>query len=128
MKSLLAGLIFSILTLSGASVAVAQMPPQAPQCMQNRPRVTPTEQKLYDRAMRRYASLGLSPQQQGQIQALIAQYSQAHPAGTPLDEEATHELHRSILRVLTPQQFDTLRQENEQRRSDATRHEKRCLK
>ena len=116
MKSLLAGLIFSILALTSASSAFAQMPPQAPMCGQNRPRVTPTQQKIYDRMMRRFGALGLSPQQQGQMQSLIGQFSQTHPAGSPLDTEAMHQLHRSILQVLTPQQFDTLRQENEQRR------------
>jgi Spy/CpxP family protein refolding chaperone len=117
MKTLIIALILVILSLSGAGVAVAQGVPQASPCVPHA-RVTPTQQKLYDRTMRRFESLGLSPQQQQQIQALIAQFSQTHPAGSPLDPEAMRQLRQSILAVLTPQQRDTLTQENEQRRSE----------
>jgi hypothetical protein len=112
--------------LTSAGNAFAQTLPQgAPQCGQNHPRVTPSEQQLYSRLMRRFASLGLTPQQQSQIQALIGQYSQAHPAGSPLDMEANRQLRQSILAVLTPQQVEAYRQERQQQRSEAPQHQ-RC--
>lgn len=121
MKSLLTGLLFSILVLSGASTAFAQVPPQGAPCAPHA-RVTPTEQKLYDRTMRRMASLGLTPQQQGQIQALIGQWSQTHPAGSPLDLAAMRQLRQSVMAILTPQQVEAYRQEREQQRSEASGH------
>lgn len=127
MKSLIAGLSFAILALSGAIIATAQeqLPPptQASPCG---PRETPSEQAIYDRTMRRFASLGLTPQQQGQIQAIVGQYSQAHPAGSPLDVSANRAMHETILGVLTPQQRDTLAQENEQRADEMSGH-RRCM-
>jgi Spy/CpxP family protein refolding chaperone len=112
MKTLIIAFILATVPLAGTSVAVAQESPQASPC------VTPTQQKLYDRTMRRFGSLGLSSQQQQQIQSLIAQFSQAHPAGSPLDRDAMRQLRQSTLAVLTPQQRDTLSQETEQRRAE----------
>lgn len=123
MKTLVIALFLTMLPLTGTGIAVAQVPPQASPCA---PRVTPTEQKLYDRTMRRFASLGLSPQQQQQIQSLVAQFSQTHPAGSPLDPEAMRTLRQSMLAVLTPQQRDTLRQEDEQRRSETGDEHQPC--
>lgn len=117
MKTLIIALILTILPLTGTGVAVAQGAPQASPCAPHA-RVTPTQQKLYDRTMRRFESLGLSPQQQQQIQSLIAQFSQTHPAGSPLDPEAMRQLRENLLAVLTPQQRDALTQENERRRSE----------
>jgi hypothetical protein len=68
--------------------------------------------------MRRFGALGLNQQQQQQIQSQIAQFSQAHQAGSPLDADAMRQLRQSLLAVLTPQQRDTLQQETEQRRSE----------
>lgn len=115
MKTFIIAFILTILPLAGTGVAVAQTPPQASPCASG---VMPTEQKLYDRTMRRFGSLDLSPQQQQQIQSLIAQFSQTHPAGSPLDRDAMRQLHQSILAILTPQQRDTLSQETEQRRAE----------
>ncbi len=120
MKTLIIGIIFAILPVTGTGVAVAQVSPQTSPCA---PRVTPTEQKLYDRTMRRLSSLGLSAQQQNQIQSLIVQFSQTHPAGSSLDFNAMRQLRQSVLAVLTPQQRDTLRQENEQRQSEGGEHQ-----
>lgn len=117
MKTFIIAFILTILPMTGTGVAVAQEAPQASPCAPHA-RVAPTEQKLYDRTMRRLESLGLSPQRQQQIQSLIAQFSQTHPAGSPLDPDAMRALRQSIFAVLTPQQRDTLSQENDQRRAE----------
>lgn len=124
MKSLLLGAVASFLLLGNASVAVAQAQAQAPapQTAPCAPRVTPSEQELDDRTMRRFGSVGLTPQQQSQIQSIIARYSQAHPAGTPLDMPATREMRQDVFAVLSQAQQDTFRQNMEQRREGMPEH------
>jgi Spy/CpxP family protein refolding chaperone len=46
----------------------------------------------------------LSAQQQQQIQALIAQFRQAHPPGSQVDAQTREQLRNSIMNVLTPAQ------------------------
>ena len=54
--------------------------------------------------MQAMAGVDLSDQQKAQIQQLMAQYRQAHPAGSPRDRNARKQLHQQILAVLTPAQ------------------------
>lgn len=71
--------------------------------------VTPSEKKLYKRALRRYGPAQLTAQQESQIRGLVGAYSQAHPAGSPLDKQSMRQLNRSIRALLTPQQIDALK-------------------
>jgi hypothetical protein len=114
---------FAVLSMGAASVARAQVPPSqqppaqmyptngAPQgyCP---PRITPSAQVLYERYMRRFAPLGLNPNQQRQIQSSVDAFSQVHPAGSPLDQAAMHGLRDQVRGVLTPQQLALLEQQN----------------
>jgi hypothetical protein len=79
------------------------------------PQVTPSAQQLDDRFMRRYSSLGLTPDQQQRIQSLVGAFSQAHPAGSPFDPPAMRDLHEQVRGVLTPQQLASLEQQNRDR-------------
>ncbi len=59
--------------------------------------------------MRGFDNLNLSPDQQQKIQALIAQYRQAHPHGSTPDPAARKALRDQIYAVLTPAQQSQLR-------------------
>ena len=59
--------------------------------------------------MQALRSVGLSDQQKTQIQQLVAQYRQAHPAGSARDPQARKQLRDQILGVLTPQQQTELK-------------------
>ncbi len=82
--------------------------------------VTPPEQKLYHRLLRRLGPAQLTPQQEAQIQALVAQYSQAHPAGSPLDRPAMQQLRHSVMAILTPQQLAAVKQAREAARAQSS--------
>jgi hypothetical protein len=114
-----------VLSIVATGPAHAQMPPpQAPpQAYQQAcpPRVTPSAQVLYGRYMRRFAALGLMPDQQQRIESLIDAFSRVHPAGSPFDPAAMRGLRDDVRGVLTPQQLALLEQQNHQR---ATPH--RC--
>lgn len=56
----------------------------------------------------RWMALNLTDDQRSQIHQLIAQYRQAHPAGSAPDPQAREQLHQKILEVLTPDQRSTL--------------------
>jgi Spy/CpxP family protein refolding chaperone len=114
-RTLLASAALAFIAVA-ASPAIAQV--QAP-C---RPHVTPSEERIYDRVMRHFETLALSPQQQSQIQALIHQYSLAHPAGSPFDYLANRELHEQIRGILTPQQLQMLAQLHAERRAGGGEH------
>jgi hypothetical protein len=115
----ISAIALAVLSLGAVGPVQAQVPPgQAPPQGYQRncpPRVTPSAQELYDRFMRRYSSLGLSPDQQQRIQSLIDGFSQTHPAGSPLDPEAMRGLHEQVRGVLTPQQLTLLDQQNRDR-------------
>ncbi|MBV8373292.1 MAG: hypothetical protein JOY69_08515, partial [Candidatus Eremiobacteraeota bacterium] len=74
-----------------AQIVPAPAPPQVYQqgCP---PRVTPSAQVLYGRYMRRFGPLGLVPAQQQRIESLVDGFAQTHPAGSPLDPAAMHQL------------------------------------
>lgn len=76
------------------------------------PRVTPSAQELYQRYMRRFSPLGLAPGQQQRIQSLVDGFSRTHPAGSPFDPAAMHQLRDEVRGVLTPQQLAMLEQEH----------------
>jgi hypothetical protein len=70
---------------------------------------TPPEQQIYDRFLQRLAPANLTSQQQTQIQQLVTQYSQTHPAGSSMDRPASKQLRKSIMALLTPQQEQALK-------------------
>jgi len=73
---------------------VAQTPPSPP--------TSPAPHRgMYAGALR---GITLSDQQRAQIQALMAQYRQAHPRGSQPDPQARRQLVQSVLNVLTPAQ------------------------
>jgi hypothetical protein len=51
------------------------------------------------------------PAQQQQIQSMIDAFSRVHPAWSPFDPAAMHQLHDEVRGVLTPQQVASLEQE-----------------
>lgn len=65
--------------------------------------------------MRHFAPLNLTQPQQQQIQSIIGAFSQTHPAGSPLNVPAMHQLRDEVRGVLTPQQLTLLEQINHER-------------
>lgn len=61
------------------------------------------------RWMKRLSAVGLSGQQQQQVQNLLGQYAQQHPAGSPRDPQAAHALRDQIYGILSPAQQTQLR-------------------
>ena len=58
--------------------------------------------------MHRFSSLNLSDQQKSQIHSLMDKFHQAHPAGSPPDQQAIQALHNQINAILTPAQQQQL--------------------
>ncbi|MFN2528931.1 MAG: hypothetical protein ABR584_09485 [Candidatus Baltobacteraceae bacterium] len=58
----------------------------------------------HGRFMRAIHTLNLSADQQSKIKALVDQFHQAHPKGSPRDPQAAKALHDQILGMLTPAQ------------------------
>ena len=92
-----------------------QQYPQQPYSQACPPRVTPSAQVLDERFMHRFGPLGLAPAQQQRIESMVAGFSQMHPAGSPLEPAAMHQLRDEVRSVLTPQQLAMLEQENRNR-------------
>jgi Spy/CpxP family protein refolding chaperone len=65
----------------------------------------------YNKWMKMLTSLNLSQQQQQQVQGMLQQFAQQHPAGSPRDREGTRALRNQIFSVLTPDQQNQLRQQ-----------------
>jgi hypothetical protein len=90
--------------------------PQQPGPYQQAPgqrpnQTTPSAYRLQQQFARRFQDLNVTSQQQQQIGALIAQFSQSHPEGSPRDPLAMKQLRQQILAVLTPQQQNQYEQE-----------------
>ncbi|MBV9973249.1 MAG: hypothetical protein JO135_07935 [Candidatus Eremiobacteraeota bacterium] len=67
---------------------------------------------------RMYDNLNLSPDQRQKIDALIAQYRQAHPHGSTPDPAARKALREQIFAILTPAQQSQLRAQMQARSAD----------
>jgi Spy/CpxP family protein refolding chaperone len=100
----------------------AQQAPQYPSTTQA-PAGTQPLPKVYKRWSRLLGNVNLSDQQHQQIQNLLDQYSQAHPAGSQRDPQAARQLRDSIFGVLTPDQQTQVRQTMQTLR--AQRHQRR---
>ncbi|MBC5816659.1 MAG: hypothetical protein GIW97_08970 [Candidatus Eremiobacteraeota bacterium] len=91
-----AGLI-AALALPGASFAQVNAPQAPPAGAQHGAR-------HHGGFMRALQGLNLSADQQSRIKALVAQFHQAHPKGSPRDPQAAKALHDQVLGILTPAQ------------------------
>jgi Spy/CpxP family protein refolding chaperone len=118
--------LFALAALTAAlalpMAAGAQQAP-APGVSQQAPAGTQATSKVYRRWSRLLNGVNLSSQQHDQIQSLLDQYAQAHPAGSQRVPGAAHQLHDQIFGILTPNQqaqvrqtMQTLRTQHEQRR------------
>jgi Spy/CpxP family protein refolding chaperone len=93
------------------SLPVAVSAQQAPQSTyQQAPAGTQQMPKIYRRWSRILNGVNLSNQQHDQIQGLIDQYVQAHPAGSQHVRGAARQLRDQIFGVLTPDQQTQVRQ------------------
>jgi Spy/CpxP family protein refolding chaperone len=100
----------------GASAQQAQ-PGQQPGASTRHHHTTPSAAKIQHRWMKRFGHMNLSGDQQQRIQSMVEQYSQSHPAGSPIDRNAGKELHRQIMGVLSSDQQNQYQQERQARRA-----------
>lgn len=102
---------------AAGALAVALAMPLGAYAQQSQPQgvraqhTTPSQAKLQHRWMKRLGNLNLSSDQQQRIQSMIGQYSQAHPQGSPGDREASRDLRRQILSVLSSDQQNQYREQ-----------------
>jgi hypothetical protein len=100
----------------GASAQQAQAG-QQPGASTRHHHTTPSAAKIQHRWMKRFGHMNLSGDQQQRIQSMVEQYSQGHPAGSPIDRNASKELHRQIMGVLSSDQQNRYQQERQARRA-----------
>lgn len=74
--------------------------------------------RTYNRWMKRLSPIGLSAQQQQQVQNILGQYAQQHPLGSPRDPQGAHALRDQIFSVLSQDQQARLQQELQQLRAE----------
>ncbi|HKU81615.1 MAG TPA: hypothetical protein VJP76_05550 [Candidatus Tumulicola sp.] len=114
MKIVLVAATIAALSLPiAASAQVAAPPPAAAVQGQHSP-----GERTYNRWMKRLSPIGLSAQQQQQVENVLGQYAQQHPMGSPRDPQGTHALHDQIFSILTPDQQARLQQELQQLRAE----------
>jgi Spy/CpxP family protein refolding chaperone len=113
-SQLMVGVLAAVLALPLAVSAQQTQPPPPPAQAQGP--VTPNESVMQHRWARHLGGLNLSSQQQQQIQSMVHQYSQAHPAGSPRDPQGARDLRRQIMGVLSPDQQNQLHQQMQARR------------
>ena len=104
--------LFALAALAAAlslPVAVSAQQAPAPPVMQG-PAGTQATPKIYRRWSRLLNGVNLSNQQHSQIQTLLDQYAQAHPAGSQRVPGAGRQLRDQIFGILTPDQQTQVRQ------------------
>jgi len=105
-------------------VAVSAQQAPAPPVMQQGqggPQATP---KIYRRWSRMLNGINLSNQQHDQIQNLLDQYAQQHPAGSQRVPGSARQLRDQIFGILTPEQQTQVRQNMQNMRAQhQQRHE-----
>jgi hypothetical protein len=125
-------LVFALALALFPTSSIAQEaapPPQEMQpspCASHRPQTTPPEDRIYDRLVRRLGPANLTQQQQAQIQQLVATYSQAHPAGSPLDRAAMRDLRARVMALLTPAQMQAVEAATEANRNGGGHQRRPC--
>jgi Spy/CpxP family protein refolding chaperone len=107
------GVLAAVLALP---LAVSAQQTQPPPPAQAQGPVTPNESVLQHRWARNLGGINLSSQQQQQIQSIVHQYSQAHPAGSPRDPQSARDMRRQIMGVLSPDQQNQFHQQMQERR------------
>lgn len=114
--------LFALAALAAAlsfpiAVSAQQAPPQP--AVQQAPAGTQQgTPKVYKRWSRLLNGVNLSNQQHGQIQNLLDQYAQAHPAGSQRVHGAARQLHDQIFGILTQQQQTQVQQNIQQNRAE----------
>lgn len=88
------------LCASVTTVASAQQAPAAPVA----PAAGAPEHHHGMMMRRAFEGVTLTPQQKTQIQQLVTQYRQAHPAGSAPDPQARKTFQEQIMNLLTPEQ------------------------
>jgi hypothetical protein len=117
----------NLLTVGALAVALAvpvsalAQQSQQPGAQTRHQHTTPSAAKIQHRWMKRFGHLNLSGDQQQRIQSMVDQYSQSHPAGSPVDRNATKELHRQIMGVLSSDQQGQYQQERQAHRAQMQR-------
>ncbi|HEY1882607.1 MAG TPA: hypothetical protein VGG51_06155 [Candidatus Cybelea sp.] len=117
----------NLLTAGALAVALAvpvsalAQQSQQPGAQTRHQHTTPSAAKIQHRWMKRFGHLNLSGDQQQRIQSMVDQYSQSHPAGSPVDRNATKELHRQIMGVLSSDQQGQYQQERQAHRAQMQR-------
>ena len=105
--------LFALAALAAALslpvVVNAQQAPQPP-VTQQAPAGTQATPKIYRRWSRLLNGVNLSSQQHNQIQTLLDQYAQAHPAGSQHVRGAARQLRDQIFGILTANQQTQVRQ------------------
>jgi Spy/CpxP family protein refolding chaperone len=114
-SQLMVGVLAAVLALPLAVSAQQTQPPPPPAQAQGP--VTPNESVMQHRWAKHLGGLNLSSQQQQQIQSIVHQYSQAHPAGSPRDPQGARDVRRQIMGVLSPDQQNQFHQQMQARRA-----------
>lgn len=115
MKLIVLAALTAALSLPVA-VSAQQAPPQP--AMQQAPAGTQqATPKIYRRWSRLLNGVNLSNQQHEQIQSLLDQYAQAHPAGSQRVHGAARQLHEQIFGILNQQQQAQVQQNMQQMRA-----------
>jgi hypothetical protein len=102
----------------GVSAQQSQPPPAAQQYGHR----SSDPAKLQHRWMKRLSKLNLSGDQQQRVQSILDQYSQAHPAGSPPDRNASRALRQQLMGVLTPDQQNQYHQAMRAHREQMQQH------
>ncbi len=99
------------------AVSAQQAPPES--AVQQAPAGTQqATPKVYRRWSRLLNGVNLSNQQHDQIQSVLDQYAQAHPAGSQHVPGAARQLHDQIFGILTQQQQTQVQQNVQQMRTE----------
>lgn len=114
--------LFALAALAAAlsfpiAVSAQQAPPQ-PAVQQAPAGTQQATPKVYKRWSRLLNGVNLSNQQHEQIQNLLDQYAQAHPAGSQRVHGAARQLHDQIFGILTQQQQTQVQQNIAQNRAE----------
>jgi Spy/CpxP family protein refolding chaperone len=109
MKLLIPAALAAVLSLPlAAGAQQSDQPVAQPQAGAPAPK---TNAHIYRRWSRLLSGMNLTNQQHDQIQNLLDQYAQAHPAGSAPDHQGMHALRQQIFSILTPDQQTQLRQQ-----------------
>ncbi|HEY9084756.1 MAG TPA: hypothetical protein VIN40_02245 [Candidatus Tyrphobacter sp.] len=110
-------LVAGAFTLALAAPALAQETPPAQPSSATSGTVTGPQAAHAGMMRLLYGLDGITEQQRQQLQTLIGQFRQSHPAGSPRDPAAMRTLRQQVMQILTPAQQSQLRSEIQQIRA-----------